>query len=300
MSSNGFADLSPRTIRFLTYSESLRTSSSGKRNLQVIPENEVEVEGPLEALQSSLNSGRFSDLTIIHRSREWKAHKVVVCSQSSVLETMIEEQALESSQSPTSQTPSIQPALVAIALPSFSNTSTPPPTLLPPNPLYFYGPCFSILLHESIFYLSVELEIPALEALAAALYRRTLITKITSPQVYYAMIPRAYTMTTKEHPGLREAVVDVAVRGIGKLLTDDEMRKAFLSVCVSVEDFWVDVMMELAKSKEVVVGLGANGEAVKGLVCEQCEEKGEGKGQQGFEIKAVCKGCGETSAVEFS
>lgn len=38
---------------------------------------------------SSLTSGKFSDLTITHGSRKWKAHKVVVCSQSPVLESLI-------------------------------------------------------------------------------------------------------------------------------------------------------------------------------------------------------------------
>lgn len=44
----------------------------------------------LTRFDRALVEGRFSDLTIFHGVRVWNAHKVVVCSQSPVLESMID------------------------------------------------------------------------------------------------------------------------------------------------------------------------------------------------------------------
>jgi hypothetical protein len=43
---------------------------------------------------SSLISGKFSDLTIIHGTHKWNAHKVVVCSQSRRLEFLMENKTV--------------------------------------------------------------------------------------------------------------------------------------------------------------------------------------------------------------
>lgn len=45
---------------------------------------------PLSAMHACLETGKYSDLTIIHGETEWSAHRVVVASQSSVLEGVIE------------------------------------------------------------------------------------------------------------------------------------------------------------------------------------------------------------------
>jgi hypothetical protein len=146
----------------------------------------------------------------------------------------------------------------------------------------------------------VTLQIPALEALAAAAYQHTLNTQVTSLPVYFDVIPKIYEMTTKKHPGLRNAVVDVAVKGIGELLADEELRRAFWRVCAEVEEFWEEVLRSLSRSKEVLVGLGTVGDGIESLVCDRCEEGGEGQEQQGFDIQVLCKGCGEVSGVEFA
>jgi hypothetical protein len=125
-------------------------------------------------------------------------------------------------------------------------------------------------------------------------------TQVTSLSVYFGVIPKIYETTTKQHAGLRKAVADVAVKGVGELLADEEMRRGFWKVCTEVEEFGEEVMRGLIKSKQILVGLGDAGEGIENLVCDRCEERGEGKEQQGFEIQVVCKGCGEVSGVEFS
>lgn len=45
----------------------------------------------------SLISGKFSDLTIIHGTHKWNAHKVVVCSQSRHLEFLMENKTVRAS-----------------------------------------------------------------------------------------------------------------------------------------------------------------------------------------------------------
>ena len=40
----------------------------------------------------SLLAGKFSDLTVKHGEQKWKAHKIVVCSQSTILESMITDE----------------------------------------------------------------------------------------------------------------------------------------------------------------------------------------------------------------
>ncbi|PQE21668.1 BTB POZ domain protein [Rutstroemia sp. NJR-2017a WRK4] len=293
-------EASRNTLVGEVFAEDSRRSSQnqlGQGNLQLNAEEEIILEGPLEALQSSLHSGRYSDLTIIHGSRQWKAHKVVICSQSPVLESMMDAQAQKSSKPPNTLDLTSLPHEATTALIQYLYTSAYQNSS---NPLYLSAPAFSLYFHESVFHLSVTLQIPGLEVLAAAAYGHTLNTQVTSLPVYFGVIPKIYEMTTKKHPGLRNAVVDVAVKGIGELLADAELRRAFWRVCTEVEEFWEEVLRGLIRSKEVLVGLGTVGEGVESLVCDRCEEGGQGQEQQGFDIQVLCKGCGEVSGVEFA
>ncbi|KAF7879718.1 uncharacterized protein EAF02_007888 [Botrytis sinoallii] len=233
-----------------------------------LEENEVVLEGPLLALREVIGSqeniftqlkltrfdralleGRFSDLTIFHGVRVWNAHQVVVCSQSPVLESMIDNTGVCNMVSSLYHTPLNTKPLTSLLVrlphkPSILNLSSfpldsiialleylytsaysipsPPPNTSPSSSTYLSGPTYSLPLHEQIFYLASHLQIPALETLAAVYFRHTLHTQISDLDIYFDCIKRIYGKTTRKNPGLRNALVEAAVQELEGMFGNEE------------------------------------------------------------------------------
>ncbi|ESZ97211.1 hypothetical protein SBOR_2405 [Sclerotinia borealis F-4128] len=279
-----------------------------------LEENEVVLEGPLVALKAALLAGRFSDLTIFHGVRVWNAHKVVVCSQSAVLESMIDNTGVSdmfgNPTKPSILNLSSFPLDSITALMEYLYTSAysiPSPTgnSSPSTSTYASGPSYSLPLHEQIFYLAVHLQIPALETLAAASFRHTLNTQISNLDVYFASITRIYGKTTESNPGLRNALVEAAVQELGGLLGDDRLRDTLWGAMGKNREFWEGVLRFLGTGRDVEVREVVREVRVpvevevevesKRILCEQCGpcEKEE------YVIACACRGCGEDKVIKL-
>ncbi|QSZ37715.1 hypothetical protein DSL72_008814 [Monilinia vaccinii-corymbosi] len=287
--------------------------------------NEVVLEGPLVALKGALLEGRFSDLTIVHGVRVWNAHKVVVCSQSAVLESMIDSIGV-GNMSGNQARPSILnlttfPLDPVIALMEYLYTSAysipPPPAGSPPSSsAYASGPSYSLPLHEEIFYLAVQLEIPALEALAAASFRHTLNTQISDLDIYFCSITRIYERTTERNPGLRNALVKAAVQELGGLLGQEKVKESLWKAMGGNEEFWEGILralgstvnvevrevvretrvpVEVEKIVEKIVEKEVQAESDERILCLQCGPLDEG--EAGYVLKCKCRVCGQEKSV---
>ncbi|KAF7865915.1 hypothetical protein EAF04_006079 [Stromatinia cepivora] len=296
--------------------------------------NGVVLEGPLVALKASLLTGRFSDLTIFHGVRVWNAHKVVVCSQSEVLENMIDSIGV-GNMFGTPSKPSILnlssfpldsiTALIEYLYTSAYSLPSPPGDSSPSTSTYLSGPSYSLPLHEQIFYVAVHLQIPALETLAAASFRHTLNTQISNLDIYFSSIKRIYSKTTDKNPGLRNALVEAAVQELEGLLGDEELKNRFWGVMMENREFWEGVLRMLGNSKEVevrevirevrvpvevervveriverVVQADAEEEnEEKKKECILCVDCGpRGKGEE-YEVECVCRECGVERVLSF-
>ncbi|KAF7926220.1 uncharacterized protein EAE98_006515 [Botrytis deweyae] len=227
-----------------------------------LEENEVVLEGPLLALREALLEGRFSDLTVFHGVRVWNAHKVVVCSQSPVLESMIDNTGVcnmfGSPTKPSILNLSSFPLDSIIALLEYLYTSaysipSPPPNTSPSSSTYLSGPTYSLPLHEQIFYLASHLQIPALETLAAVSFRHTLHTQISDLDIYFDCIKRIYGKTTRKNPGLRNALVEAAVQELEGMLGNEEVKGKLWRVMSENGEFWEEVLRALGRRTEVRV-----------------------------------------------
>ncbi|THV52995.1 hypothetical protein BGAL_0062g00110 [Botrytis galanthina] len=241
-----------------------------------LEENEVVLEGPLLALREvkknnftelkltrfdrALLEGRFSDLTIFHGVRVWNAHKVVVCSQSPVLESMIDSTGVcnmfGSPTKPSILNLSSFPLDAIIALLEYLYTSaysipSPPPNTSPSSSTYLSGPTYSLPLHEQIFYLASHLQVPALENLAAVSFRHTLHTQISDLDIYFDCIKRIYGKTTTKNPGLRNALVEAAVQELEGMLGNEEVKGKLWRAMSEIGEFWEEVLRALGRRTEV-------------------------------------------------
>ncbi|KAA8563760.1 hypothetical protein EYC84_011778 [Monilinia fructicola] len=284
--------------------------------------NEVVLEGPLVALRGALLTGRFSDLTIIHGVRVWNAHKVVVCSQSAVLESMIDDSLGVGNMFGDQARSSILnlttfPLDAVIALMEYLYTSAysipaPPSGSSPSSSTYAAGPSYSLPLHEQIFYLTVHLEIPALETLATASFRHTLNTQISNLDIYFSSIARIYDRTTENHPGLRNALVEAAVQDLGALLGQEGVKKSLWKAMSANAEFWeglfrflssvghvevrevvreIRVPVEVERVVEKVVEREVRVESDARILCLQCGPLDEGEDK--YALTCHCRVCGE-------
>ncbi|KAM0125160.1 hypothetical protein ACHAP3_009907 [Botrytis cinerea] len=299
-----------------------------------LEENEVVLEGPLLALREALAEGRFSDLTIFHGVRVWNAHKVVVCSQSPVLESMIDNTGV-GNMFGTPTKPSILnlssfPLDSVIALLEYLYTSaysipSPPPNTSPSSSTYLSGPTYSLPLHEQIFYLASHLQIPALETLAAVSFRHTLYTQISDLDIYFDCIKRIYGKTTAKNPGLRNALVEAAVQELEGLLENEEVKGKLWRVMSENGEFWEDVIRALGSrtevrvrevirevrvpvevekivekivERDVLAEAKEEGEADKEwTLCPDCGPRDEG---EEYEFRCTCRECGVERILSFS
>ncbi|KAI9641229.1 hypothetical protein NHQ30_010029 [Ciborinia camelliae] len=297
-----------------------------------LEENAVVLEGPLVALKEALLTGRFSDLTIFHGVRVWNAHKVVVCSQSAVLESMIDNSGLTNvfGHQPNSSTLNLSSfpldsitALMEYLYTSAYSLPSPSGDISPSPSPYSSGPSYSLPLHEQIFYLSVHLAIPALETLAAASFRHTLHTQISNLDIYFSSITRIYQKTTPRNPGLRNALVEAAGQELAGLLGDEQMRRRLWEAMGANDEFWEGVLVFLQGGREVEVRevvrevrvpVEVEVERVVEKIVERevevdgggrilCPECGpvneEGQVDEEYVFKCECKSCGVERTVSF-
>ncbi|TVY41542.1 hypothetical protein LSUB1_G001999 [Lachnellula subtilissima] len=232
---------------------------------------------PLEALQSALLTGKFSDLSIIHGTRLWNAHRVVVCSQSPMLDSRI--RAVEGDKSVLTLTQYDYDS-VCLMMEYFytSNYTT-----------VDQAPDFSLPAHVKVFCLAADFACTGLKAVAMTKYRETLQGKLRNLEVFYASVESVYATTTTEHPELRMAVVEAAIMEM-RLLLADPARERFLQLTSELSDFQADIMLTLVHNPM---------RPVEKVVQELCEECGPRSEDDGYEVTTECKSCGAEKTLEF-
>ncbi|KAK0127211.1 hypothetical protein ONS96_006764 [Cadophora gregata f. sp. sojae] len=244
----------------------------------------LESLNPMIALQSSLISGKFSDLTIIHGTRKWQAHKVVVCSQSAVLESMIEK--LEDSKSLNISTYDHEATVLMI---EYLYTSTYTTTVTD------IAPSFSLPQHVAVFDLACSLSITGLKSLALQKYCYTLKNLISNLSVYFTSVRIIYKLPNNSvHAELRLAVVETAVLEMRNLLVEgSEQRRDFLELTSNVPQFQADIYAYFLCN-----GPGPEVQVVSAPqeLCQDCGAREEG---DGYKVTTECKGCGEERTLEF-
>ncbi|KAL5322752.1 hypothetical protein ACEPPN_010728 [Leptodophora sp. 'Broadleaf-Isolate-01'] len=296
------SETTPLVSSPLPSSPSPSTSTTANTFISPAPTPHSDTHNPMEALQSSLLSGKFSDLTIIHGTRKWQAHKVVVCSQSSGLEYLIDKltdtNTLDLSEYDHEAT---------VLMMEYLYTSTYTTTLTD------IAPSFSLPLHVSVFNLACTLSIPGLKAQALEKYCYTLKNLVSNLSVYYSSVRTIYDTTSPSptslttssannstnsaaHHELRLAVVETAVLEMRNLLQEgSEQRRGFLELTSAIPQFQADIYAFLLcngnpqREVEVVT--------VCQELCEECGAREEG---DGYEVTLECKGCGEERSIEFS
>ncbi|KAL2064367.1 hypothetical protein VTL71DRAFT_4861 [Oculimacula yallundae] len=241
---------------------------------------------PMEALQSSLLSGKFSDLVIVHGTRKWQAHKVVVCSQSSGLEALIDKL-----KDTNILDLSFYDHEATVLMMEFLYTSTYSTTVTD------IAPSYSLPLHVSVFNLACTLSIPLLKQLALQKYQYTLKNLVSTLSVYFSSVRSIYSTSTTiiaTHPELKLIVVETAVLEMQNLLLEgSEQRREFLELTSQVPQFQVDIyeflMCNGNPQREVEVV-----EVWKEL-CEECGAREEG---DGYAVTMECKGCGKERTID--
>ncbi|KAL3424970.1 BTB/POZ domain-containing protein [Phlyctema vagabunda] len=206
-------------------------------------------ESPIDAIQKSLVSGRFSDLTVIHGDRRWNAHQLVVCSQSSVLESQMVS----------------EPSGMVLNISSYDDEAAGKMIE------YFYKgsymaaddtPSNALRLHIKLFILASRLKIQGLAHLAGSLFRTVLVERVRNLDTYFTSIIHIYAATTAEFPQLREAVVDTAVNDIARMLAEPHVRRKLMEILTSCPEFLGDVLTAMslrgANAVEVPVGFLPN------------------------------------------
>ncbi|RDW65309.1 hypothetical protein BP5796_10001 [Coleophoma crateriformis] len=228
---------------------------------------------PTQALQQSLAMGRFSDLTIVHGETVWTAHKVIVCSQSPVLEARTKDLQGDSRLDLTEY----DSFLVTHVL-QYLYTGSYTFPLAPPD--------FSLPLHISIFTISISLQIPGLESLSAKNFRDCLSNHVSDLDTYFNAIASVYERTTRHHPGLRNAVIEAAVCELRKILGEGAVKDRFLEVLSKQGEFLGDLLRAMISAREV--------ETEVQIVCDDC-----GPSEEVYQRVVVCKGCGALKLLEF-
>ncbi|KAE9367702.1 hypothetical protein N431DRAFT_349711 [Stipitochalara longipes BDJ] len=234
--------------------------------------------GPLEALKCSLLSGKFSDLTIAHGTRRWKAHKVVVCTQSAVLEAKIEALAALDSLLHLDDYDHESVCSMIDYLYSTEYTTTD------------HEPDFSLPHHIKVFRLAVQLSISGLEELAARKFAFTLLHHIKDLDVYFTSVKDIYTSNTPEHPTLRLIVVEAAATELRNLVNEPR----FLDLTSSVKDFQVDIYLFLVNHPSRTIQVEP-----EYIFPELCDECGPRNDNDGYEVETECKGCGKLKTLAF-
>jgi hypothetical protein len=254
------------------------TVASNNVSATASPSTATFPNNPLMALHSSLLSGKFSDLTLAHGTRRWKAHKVVVCSQSPVLEAMVE--ALPSTISLLYLDDYDHEAFCSVMEYLYStnyNTTD-------------HEPDFSLPHHIKVFSLSVQLSISGLEQLATKKFAFTLMTHVKDLDVYFSSVKDIYSVTPSEHPGLRRVVVEAAVTDLRNLVHESR----FFDLTSTVKDFQADIYLFLMNHPSRPVNT-----ETEYLFAELCEECGPRDSDDGYEVTTECKGCGKEKTLEF-
>jgi hypothetical protein len=253
-------------------------ASSTNASMTTSPSTATCPNNPLAALHSSLLSGKFSDLTLAHGTQRWKAHKVVVCSQSPVLEAMIE---------------ALPPTVSLLYLDDYDHEAVC--SMME----YLYStnynttdhePDFSLPHHIKVFSLSAQLSISGLEQLAAKKFASTLITHVKDLDVYFSSVKDIYSVTTPDHPALRLVVVDAAVTELRNLVHESR----FLDLTGTVKDFQADIYLFLMNHLSRPVNT-----ETEFLFAELCGECGPRDSDDGYEVTTECKGCGKEKTLEF-
>jgi len=231
-----------------------------------------------DSFGSSLLSGKFSDLTIAHGTRRWKAHKVVVCTQSSVLEAKIEALAGPDSLLHLDDYDHESICSMMDYLYSTDYITTD------------HEPDFSLPHHIKVFRLAVQLSISGLEELAARKFAFTLLNKVKDLDIYFTSVKDIYASTTPDHPALRLIVVEAAITELRNLVNEPR----FLHLTSTLKDFQADIYLFLLNNPPRHVQVEP-----QYVYAELCEDCGPRDDDDGYEVETECKSCGKVKSLAF-
>ncbi|CZR61342.1 uncharacterized protein PAC_11238 [Phialocephala subalpina] len=265
---------------------------------------------PIEALQNSLASGKYSDLLINHGLRRWKAHRVIVCSQSSILESMIEE---HDNGTNTLNLSDYDYDAVRYLLEYLYGTNYVTQDVEPE---------FGLFDHIRVFNLGVSLQISGLINLSVLKFRHNLNNYVDSPLLFFSVVREIYTtqpqpspltppvrrfqvfpsfnqnerererVNVPTNPGLRLAVLEAGVAEMRKLLSG-EYREEFLDLTGEVTDFQAEMYLLMLENPNRPLEMRVE----EKVLCENCGPRPVG---DGYLVETECKSCGEPRALAFN
>ena len=103
-------------------------------------------------------------------------------------------------------------------------------------------------------------------------------------------VRRIYTTTPREHPGLRNAVVEAAVTEMKMLLGSDKEQKSFFEVLAENPEFHTDILRFLADNPE---------RPVQVVIQQLCDDCGPVREEDKYVIDTECRDCGKMKSMEF-
>ncbi|KAH8653198.1 hypothetical protein BGZ60DRAFT_436112 [Tricladium varicosporioides] len=250
-------------------SPDLSTPESPEAPSFPLPQTQIAAYNTFDALQRCLQSGDFSDLTIIHGSRKWNTHKVLVLSQSTVLQAMTNILDLSDHDEEA-----IQLMIEYLYTSQYNTSNTNAETYLD--------------VHIKLFVLAVDFRIPGLELYASTQYKHAL-HNLTDSEIYFNSVLKIYDETTSEHPTLRFAVVEAAVIEMGSLL-QRPIRERFFQLTSDVPDFHADILTYLLRNPTRPLEIEVP------ILCETCGPASE---EEPYAVEHACRGCGEQKSIRF-
>jgi hypothetical protein len=113
---------------------------------------------------------------------------------------------------------------------------------------------------------------------------------VTDLKVYFSNVKQIYTTTSREHPGLRNAVIEAAVTEMKTLLDDENVKSSFFEVLREVQGFHTDILRFLADNPN---------RPVQVVVQQLCDECGPISEEKKYILDTECRGCGKMKSMEF-
>jgi len=105
-------------------------------------------------------------------------------------------------------------------------------------------------------------------------------------EVFFSAVVSVYATTTVEHPGLRQALAEIAAVSMNQMIGEEGVRKRFHETTSRVEEFQRDVMAVLISGRSV--------DGLTQTLCDECGADGEG-----YSVDVQCRGCGEMKRLDF-
>jgi len=246
----------------------------------------------------------------------FKTHRLIVCSQSSVLATLCTESLVRASNIPPR---SMIPRLSSQFSGLINLNSHDLEAVTKMTEFLYTGsyntvdisPTFSLHTHTRVYGLALKYQIQGLVILSATNFSNAL-RRVCDLEVYFQSIREVYSLPAiRDEPSplpdaqnqpdyhppahhLRAEVIDAAFTDLSKILSAPPVLASFQEICTEVPQFHADFLNILLEMKlETENCKGGDGQESQPL-CESC-----GPREEEYKIEVQCRGCGKECLYSF-